>query len=77
MAAESIGYDRRKASSSSSAYTNFKKPRTNTSGYHRFGNYGRSNLNFKRHYEYRKPVADTSASKELQYNDETTMNLPV
>ena len=77
MAAKSIGHDRRKASSSSSAYTNFKKPRTNTSGYHRFGNYGSSNLNVKRHYEYRKYVADTSASKELQYNDETTMNLPL
>ena len=78
MAAKSIGHDRRKASSSSSAYTNFKKPRTNTSDYRRFGNYGRSNLNFKRHYEYRKPPYQrTSASKELQYNDETTMNLPV
>ena len=55
MAAKSIGHDRRRASSSSSAYTNFKKPRTNTSDYRRFGNYGRSNLNFKRHYEHRKP----------------------
>ena len=55
MAAKSIGHDRRRASSSSSAYTNFKKPRTNTSDYRRFGNYGRSNLNFKRYYEHRKP----------------------
>ena len=55
MAAKSIGHDRRKASSSSSAYTNFKKPRIDTSVYRRVGNYGRTNLNFKRHYEYRKP----------------------
>ena len=55
MAAKSISHDRRKASSSSSAYTNFKKPRIDTSVYRRVGNYGRSNLNFKRHYEYRKP----------------------
>ena len=55
MAAQSIGHDRRKASSSSSAYTNFKKPCSNTSNNRRFGHYGRSNLNFKRHYEHRKP----------------------
>ena len=53
MVAKSMGHDRRKASSSSSAYTNFKTPHINTSGYRRFSNYGRSNLNF--HYEYCKP----------------------
>ena len=62
MAAKSIGHDRRKASSSSPAYTNFKKPRINTSVYRRVGNYGRSNLNFKRHYEYRKPPYQRSQS---------------
>ena len=62
MAAKSIGHDRRKASSSSSAYTNFKKPRINTSVYRRVGNYGRSNLNFKRHYEYHKPLAFRNTS---------------
>ena len=35
MAAKSIGHDRRKGSSSTSASTNFKKPRVNTSGYSR------------------------------------------
>ena len=45
MAAKSIGHDRRRASSSSSAYINFKNPRTNTSGSRRFGNHSRSNLN--------------------------------
>ena len=53
MAAKSIGHDRRKVSSSSSTYTNFRSPRPNTSGSRRFGNDGRCNLNFKRHYEYR------------------------
>ena len=84
IAAESIGHERRKASSLSTAYTNFKKPRINTSNYRRFGNYGRNNLNFKRHCKYRKPpsvsekpIADTFVSKELQYNNETTMNLQV
>ena len=62
MAAKSIDHDRRKASSSSSAYTNFKKPRINTSVYRRVGNYGRSNFNFKRHYEYRKPPYQRSQS---------------
>ena len=66
MAAKSIGHDRRKASSSSSAYTNFKKPRINTSVYRRGGNYGRSNLNFKRHYEYRKPPYQRSLSPTRQ-----------
>ena len=66
MAAKSIGHDRRKASSSSSAYTNFKKPRINTSVYRRVGNYGRSNLNFKRHYEYRKPPYQRSQSPTRQ-----------
>jgi len=55
MAAKSIGHDRRKVSSSSSTYTNFRSPRPNTSGSRRFGNHRRRNLNFKRHYEYRKP----------------------
>ena len=55
MAAKGIGHDRCKVSSSPLAYTNFKKPRTNTSDYRRFGNYGRNNLNFKRHYEHHKP----------------------
>ena len=54
MAAKSIGLDRRKVSSSSSTYTNFRGPRPNTSGSRRFGNNGRCNLNFKRHYVYRK-----------------------
>ena len=66
MAAKSIGHDRRKASSSSSAYNNFKKPRTNTSGYHRLVNYGRNNLNFKRHYEYRMPPYQRSQSPTRQ-----------
>ena len=66
MAAKSIGHDRRKASSSSSAYTNFKKPRINTSVYRRVGNYGRSNLNFKRYYEYRKPAYQRSQSPSHQ-----------
>ena len=83
MAAKSTGHDRRKTSSSSSTYTNFKKPRTNTSAYRRFGNYGRSNLNFMSHYEYRKPPYQRSQSptrhppKSSSTNDETTMNLPV
>ena len=55
MAAKSIGHDRRKMSSSSSTCPNFRSPRPNTSGSRRFGNHGRGNLNFKRHYEYRKP----------------------
>ena len=29
---------------------------------YRFGNYGRNNLNFKRHYEYRKPPFQRSQS---------------
>ena len=62
MAVKCIAHDRRKASSSLSAYTNFKKPRINTSVYRRVGNYGRSNLNFKRHYEYRKPPYQRSQS---------------
>ena len=61
MAAKRIGHDRRKASSSSSAYT-----RVNTSNYRRFGNYGMSNLNFKRHYEYRKPPFQRSQSPKLR-----------
>ena len=32
MAAKSVGHDRRKVSSSSSTYTNFRSPRPNTSG---------------------------------------------
>ena len=74
MAAKSIGHDRRKASSSSSAYTNFKKPRINTSVYRRGGNYGRSNLNFKRHYEYRKPPYQRSLSptRQLTKSSSTT-----
>ena len=49
MTAKSIGHDPGKASYLSSAYTNFNKPRINTSVYRRVGNYGSSNLNFKRH----------------------------
>ena len=67
MAAKSIGHERRKASSSPSAYTNFKKPRINSSNYRRFGNYGRSNLNYKRHYEYRKPPFQRSQSPTRQF----------
>ena len=81
---KSIGHERRKASSLSTGYTNFKKARINTSNYRRFPKYGRYNLNFKRHCKYRKPplvsekpVADTFVSEELQYNNETTMNLQV
>ena len=66
MAAKSIGHGPRKESSSFSAYTNFKKPRTNMSGYQRFDNYGRSNLNFKSHYEYRKPPHQRSQSPTCQ-----------
>ena len=85
MAAKSIGHDWHKASSSSSAYTNFKKPGINTCGYRRFGIYGRSNLNFKRHYKYRKlpyqrsqsPTHQPLKSSTTLYNDETTMNLPI
>ena len=55
MAAKSIGHDRRKVCSSSLTYTTFRSPCPNTSGSHRFGNHGRCNLNFKRHYKYRKP----------------------
>ena len=76
MAAKSIGHDRRKVSSSSSTYTNFRSPRPNTSGSRRFGNHGRCNLNFVPQASIsEKPVTDTSSSKELRYNDETTMNL--
>ena len=53
MAARSINYDRHR--SSGSVYTNFKKPRVDSSRRRQFANYGRSNLNFKRRYEYRKP----------------------
>ncbi|XP_067031368.1 uncharacterized protein [Acropora muricata] len=66
MAAKSIGHDRRRAISSSSAYTTFKNPRTNTSGSRRFGDHSRSNLNFKRHYEYRKPPYQRSRSSTRQ-----------
>ena len=66
MAAKIIGHEGRKASSSSSTYTSFKKPRINTSNYRRFGNHGRSNLNFKRHYEYRKPPFQRSQSPTRQ-----------
>ena len=66
MAAKSIGHERRKASSSPSAYTNFKKPRINSSNYRRFGHYGRSNLNYKRHYEFRKPPFQRSQSPTRQ-----------
>ena len=62
MAAKSIGHERRKASSLSPACTNFKKSRMSTSDYRGFGNYGRNNLNFKRHYEYRKPPFQRSQS---------------
>ena len=55
MAAKSIGHDRRKVCTSSLTYTTFRSPCPNTSGSHRFGNHGRCNLNFKRHYKYRKP----------------------
>ena len=67
MAAKSVGHDRSKASSSSSAFPNFKKPRINTSGYHRFGSYGRSNLNFKCHYEYRKLPYQKSQSTPTRH----------
>ncbi|XP_015771485.1 PREDICTED: uncharacterized protein LOC107349815 [Acropora digitifera] len=66
MAAKSIGHDRRRAISSSSAYITFKNPRTNTSGSRRFGDHSRSNLNFKRHYEYRKPPYQRSQSSTGQ-----------
>ena len=66
MAAKSIGHDRRKVSSSSSTYTNFGSPRPNTSGSRRFGNDGRCNLNFKRHYEYRKPPKSSGTTTKLQ-----------
>ena len=66
MAAKSIGHNRRKASSSSSAYINFKTPRTNMSGSRRFANHSRSNLNFKCHYEYRKPPYQRSQSPTRQ-----------
>ena len=61
-------HERPKASSSSSAYTNFKEPRINWSNYRRFGNYGRSNLRFKRHmhYDYRKPPFHRSQSPTRQ-----------
>ena len=62
MAAKSIGHNRHKVSSSSSTYTNFRSPRPNTSGSRRFVNQGRSNLNFKRHYEYRKPPYERNQS---------------
>ena len=66
MAAKSIGHDRRKVSSSSSTYTNFRSPRPNTSGSRRFGNDGRCNLNFPRHYEYRKPPKSSGTTTKLQ-----------
>ena len=66
MAAKSISRERRKTSSSSSVYANFKKPRVQTSNYHQFANYGRSNLNFKRHYEYRRPPSQRSQSPPRQ-----------
>ena len=66
LAAKSIGHDRRRASSSSSSYINFKNSRTNTSGSRRFGNHSRSKLNFKRHYEYRKPPYQRSQSPTRQ-----------
>jgi len=80
MAAKRTGHERRKASSLSTAYTNFQKPHMSKSNYRRSGNYGRNNLNFKRDYEYRKPpsekpVADMSVSEELQHSDERIMNL--
>ena len=67
MAAKSIGHhDRRNVSSSSSTYTNFRSPRPNTSGSRRFGNDGSCNLNFKRHYEYRKPPKSFGTTTRLQ-----------
>ena len=66
MAAKSIGHDWRKVSSSSSTYTNFRSPRPNTSGSRRFGNDGRCSLNFKRHYEYRKPPKSSGTTTRLQ-----------
>ena len=81
MAAKSIGHDRRKVSSSSSAYTNFKNPRTNTSGSRRFGNHGRCNLKFKRHFEYRKPsyqrshvILERAPVKRRNYNEFASYN---
>ena len=50
MAAKSFSRERHKTSSLSSVNANFKKPRVQTSNYRQFANYGRSNLNFKRHY---------------------------
>ena len=77
MAAKSIGHDRRKVSSSSSTYTNFRSPRPNTSGSRRFGNQGRCNLNFKRHYEYRKPPyqRNQSPTRHLPKSSGTTTKL--
>ena len=66
MAAKSIGHDQRKVNSSSSTYTNFRSPRPNTSGSRRFSNDGRCNLNFKRHYEYRKPPKSSGTTTKLQ-----------
>ena len=53
MAARSINYDCRRCSGS--VYINFEKPRIESSRGRQFANYGRSNSNFKRRYEYRKP----------------------
>ena len=66
MAAKSIGHERHKVSSSSSTYTNFRSPRPNTSDSRRFGNHCRCNLNFERHYEYRKPPKSSGTTTKLQ-----------
>ena len=59
MAAKSANHDRR-SSSLAFRYTNFKKLCVVSSRGRQYANHGRSNLNFKRHYEYRKPPYQTS-----------------
>ena len=54
MAAKSMGRDRRKVSSSSTLILKVLVL-IRVHGSRRFGHHGRCNLNFKRHYEYRKP----------------------